>query len=286
MNIVDDILKYGSTEQVPVPAKVDDDIKSKLSACKFDLSRRPKSVEFLLSAVVEGVEYGVGARGMLGVVSGVAKSRKTTFLSAVVASALADKDVVNMRLRPGGKVVFFDTEQPDYFFYHTQRRAHQLAGLITNVDWYGAFALRDFDPMARVKAIEAVLQQEAPTCAIIDGVLDLVYDMNDLREAQAIAQMLMRWTKEFDCLIMIVLHRNEGLSGRSKMAGHLGSVITRKADFEIMLDRNEQTGYTQVKHRPSRVRRFPTFQFTQNSQGFPVLDSSETIDVTPIEQVP
>lgn len=285
-SVTDRILSNLNGHDLSEPKKLNQDIYEKLSRNRFDIFKKPESAQFILSAVIDEIEYKVGSYGSLGVISGIAKSRKTTFLSAIVASALSGRDILNMRLRPGGDVVYFDTEQPDYFFYNTQRRAHLLAGVTENVDWYSAFSLREFLPNERLVAIDYVLKKKSPAVCIIDGVLDLVHDMNDLRESQAVAQQLMVWTKEVNCLMLIVLHRNESMPGRGKMAGHLGSVVTRKADFEIMLQNDEASGYTHVKHCPSRVRRFPTFAFTQNAEGYPIKSIGEVLEIPSFESTP
>ena len=112
----------------------------------------------------------------------------------------------------------------------------------------------------------------------VDGLLDLVEDSNDLRESSKIAQRILKWTSWNDTLFMGVIHRNEGWKGsEGKMVGHLGSYITRKADFELMMKHNEKSGFTEVIHKPSRMRKFPAFEFTQNKDGYPILNHNETV---------
>jgi len=57
---------------------------------------------------------------------------------------------------------------------------------------------------------------------IIDGIADLVSDVNNLEESNLVVQKIMKWSAELDCHIVTVIHSN---FGSDKPTGHLGSFL-------------------------------------------------------------
>ena len=74
---------------------------------------------------------------------------------------------------------------------------------------------------------------------VIDGIADLVSDVNNLDESSMVIQKLMKWTEELDCHIITVIHSNYG---SEKPTGHLGSYLEKKAETQIQLEINEIVG--------------------------------------------
>lgn len=85
---------------------------------------------------------------------------------------------------------------------------------------------------------------------IIDGVADLVLDVNSAEECNGIVAELHMLAIKHDCPIINVIHKNPG---SEKTRGHLGSQLERKAETNLSLDKED--GVTVVWS--TRQRRAP-----------------------------
>ena len=70
-----------------------------------------------------------------------------------------------------------------------------------------------------------------PDICIIDGIKDLMTDINDAVQATLIMEKLMALAKELNCCIVCVLHQNKSEQDRN-MRGSIGTELTNKA-FEV-----------------------------------------------------
>ena len=111
------------------------------------------------------------------------------------------------------------------------------------------FTLKD-----RLNAIDyAIRSTDNLGLVIIDGIADLVSDVNSIDESNEVVQMLMKWTEVYKCHIITVIHTNWG---STKPTGHLGSALQKKCETEIHLVRNEfDASVIDVKCKSSRGRK-------------------------------
>ena len=142
----------------------------------------------------------VGTLGNFSASIGKAKSKKTFNVSAMVAAALSGKEVLNYTTDfPEGKdrILYIDTEQSQNHCMIVMHRIMKLAELPANEDC-GRFyflALRKFNPKERLAIIDdAISQIEGLGFVVIDGIRDLVYDINSPSEATCVISKLMQWT--------------------------------------------------------------------------------------------
>ena len=142
----------------------------------------------------------VGTLGNFSASIGKAKSKKTFNVSAMVAAALSGKEVLNYTTAfPDGKnrILYIDTEQSQNHCMIVMHRILKLAELPANEDC-GRFyflALRKFNPKERLAIIDdAISQIEGLGFVVIDGIRDLVYDINSPSEATCVISKLMQWT--------------------------------------------------------------------------------------------
>jgi hypothetical protein len=70
----------------------------------------------------------------------------------------------------------------------------------------------------------------------IDGLLDLVYDINDVREAKAAIHFLKNLSDTYQVGIVGILHQNKGTNFS---LGHLGSFASRHAQSELSIEKND-----------------------------------------------
>lgn len=228
-------------------------------------------------------QFDIGGLGMLGLISGVEKSRKSTLLTALMAAGLSGRRVLGFNLNLHGKKSYWiDTEQPDIFAHSTHCRFLDLAGVIEEHPRHTTYRCRDFSVRERIALIDDIVAEDNVGLIVIDGALDLVRNMNDVEESQNIVQKFMSWTKESSAMILTVIH--EGRSEKGYQIGHLGAFLARKCDFNIQTTYDEKDGFTTVRHKLARTARFPMFTFTQDENGYPIFDYNDKADVSKKEE--
>src|SRR5690606_7195451 len=94
-----------------------------------------------------------------------------------------------------------------------------------------------YDPKKRIAITEAAIKQFDPDFIIIDGIRDLVFDINSPEEATIISGEMMRWAEIYDCHILTIIHENKG-SGTAR--GHLGTEMQNKAEVVLKVFKNEE----------------------------------------------
>jgi hypothetical protein len=144
----------------------------------------------------------IGTPGNFSASTGKAKSKKTFNVSAIVAAALAGDTVLCYRASlPEGKrkILYVDTEQSPYHCIRTMKRILRLAALPFDRQPHNLefLSLRRYTPDVRLAIIEqAVYGIPDLGLVIIDGIRDLVYDINSPGEATHVISRLMQWTDE------------------------------------------------------------------------------------------
>ena len=103
---------------------------------------------------------------------------------------------------------------------------------------------------------------------IIDGIADLVADVNSLPESNEIIQKLMSWSTQSKAHIIVVIHSNYG---SNKATGHLGSAIMKKAETVCQLEREDD--FTKVTFPFCRGFKIDEFCFRLDENGLPYTTS-------------
>ncbi len=208
--------------------------------------------------------------------TGKAKSKKTFNITAMVAAAVNNSTVLNYRASlPDGKrlILYFDTEQSRYHCHNVVERIYRLAGLNTNkedkrIRFYG---LREFTPSLRIALIDYALRSFGGVgLVIIDGLRDLMYDINNAKESTDVMTMLMAWTSKYDLHIHCVLHLNKN---DNNTRGHIGTELENKAESVLIISKNKQdASISEVKPMHMRDKEFSTWAFHIDDNSLPVLD--------------
>jgi len=190
------------------------------------------------------------------------KSYKTYFVSLLTAAYLdGDKSFVSYIKGHRGdrEVLYIDTEQSKW---HTQSVSKRIARMIPDkkmVDKLNVFALREYVHVDRMNFIETYLSHNQKTgVIIIDGAADLVSDVNNIEECNEVTQRIMTISSKYNCAIITVIHSNYG---SEKPTGHLGSALEKKAETQIIIEKNSQSGGMLAKCRRSRNRAFDPISF-------------------------
>ena len=215
--------------------------------------------------------------------TGKAKSKKTFNITAMVAAAVNNSTVLKYRASlPDGKrkILYFDTEQSRFHCHNVIERIYRLAGLsLTKEDkrikFYG---LREFTPTLRIALIDYALRTfEGVGLVIIDGLRDLMYDINNAKESTDVMTMLMAWTSKYNLHIHCVLHLNKN---DNNTRGHIGTELENKAETVLIISKNKQdSNISEVRPMHMRDKEFSSWAFHIDDNSLPVLDDGYHITV-------
>jgi len=201
----------------------------------------------------------IGTSGNFISFTGLPKSSKSTFICGVIASAIARTQVFGFNALTYPhlnkyKVALFDTEQSPYDFQNKAKIIKRLSGLNDIYKNFDVFTLIEFDAYTILHMINTYLKTTPEaSIIIIDGILDLIDNFNDERQAKRLIKILRKWAKKHDILIIIVLH----LGKKDNMAlGHIGSASSRYCQSELEIIKNKDNTYT---CQPKMLRSAGTF---------------------------
>ena len=175
-------------------------------------------------------------RGELVALSGKAKSGKTFVSSILMALCFRSQVLSFERIEPERlHVLWYDTEQSEE---STQDILRNRIIPMTGVD-EASFPMELLDIFnvridgydKRLPMLEVAVHHYKPDLVILDGVRDLVADINDGITAQDCIERLMRLASEERCCIVCVLHQNKSTEDKN-LRGWIGTELKNKA-FEV-----------------------------------------------------
>lgn len=174
-------------------------------------------------------------------ISGLPKSRKTTFAAYMVASALSNRSVFDMQVKiaPNDQIVFVDTEQSHHDFSRMIKNIKFSSGLKSLPTNFNAFLFRKYDPDQIFTAIDQIMVEYRPKIIFIDNLTELALNPNDIPEAKQIIQKLKRITAEYNCVIVNLLHLAKNSLNTT---GNLGSYADRAAQSTLKVVYDRETG--------------------------------------------
>ena len=195
-------------------------------------------------------------RGELIAVTGKAKSGKTLFTSMLMACCVRDEVLQVQRNPPNTsdtgplpsdmrplRVLWYDTEQSEQSTQDIlKNRILRMVGGRDPTEFYDIFNVRSLHYEERLRLFEAAVRKYQPDLVLLDGVRDLLADINDGVKAQEIVERLMRLAQETGCCLACVIHQNKGTEDRN-LRGWIGTELMNKA-FEV---------YSCEKARPENI---------------------------------
>ncbi len=225
----------------------------------------------------------IGTLGNFSASTGKAKAKKTFNVSAIVAASLSNGKVLNYRAcLPEGKrrILYVDTEQSRYHCHNVLERILKLAGLSTTTDNENLdfICLREFTPSIRLEVIDyALSRDDRYGLVIIDGIRDLLLDINNASESVEVINKMMEWSSIYNLHIHCVLHQNKA---DNNSRGHIGTEMNNKAETVIVISKNpDNSNNSIVQAMHIREKEFKPFSFTVNEEGLPTLvENFESID--------
>ena len=272
-------------------AGTDPELIAKLKKDRITADKELPPMEFLLKLF----DVPCCPRGELVAFTGKAKSGKTFVMSMMMAAASAAEALAFHRTTfEPLQVLWIDTEQSDQSTQDILRNrlipmvvssppklGGVRGGLNERTDslvqttppagtppdsggesfpegLYDIFNVRTESWQERMPLLLAAIDLCRPDLVILDGVRDLVDDINNGQLAHDVTERLMRVAQQARCCIVCVIHQNKAAEDRT-LRGSIGTELTNKA-FEV---------YECEKMMPSR-----TFVLTQKlTRKYDIADS-------------
>ena len=192
-------------------------------------------------------------------ITGKAKSGKT-FLTSMLMACCVVRDVLNFHRTDDEplRLLWYDTEQSDESTQDILRnRLLPMTGE-EDCDRWDIFNVRGVPWKDRRKLLLEAVAHYGPDLVIVDGIRDLVNDINDGVLAQEVMEELMHLADKSGCCIVCILHQNKG-SEDHNLRGWIGTELMNKA-FEV---------YACEKQLPDRI-----FEVTQTmTRKYDIVDS-------------
>ena len=218
----------------------------------------------------------------LSVFAGVAKTGKTFVTSMLMAAATTSEDEPSVlalkRIRKEPlKVMWYDTEQSLETTKEimVKRIAKMVGGTFPDTQFF-VFNVRAMTAEERKKMLGVAIESYRPDIVIVDGIADLLADINDGPKAIELISELLRLADKNNCNITVNIHLNRS-GEKSNLRGWLGSMLLQKA-FEVFnCAKVFKTDVLSVELFMSRkVNESVTFYYKINNQGIP--ESTEEPD--------
>ncbi len=250
-------------------------------------------------------------RGELVAVTGKAKSGKTLFLSMLMAACLTQRSSSAGLLREDGKkvlalerhtdntectekdghtdltdrasplkVLWIDTEQSQQSTQDIMvNRILPMARGQTDAEEGDtplnqrlfAYNLRGMGYEVRRELMDAAIGEVRPDLVIVDGIKDLMTDINDAQQATILMEHLMSLAQRHHCSLVCVLHQNKSDADQN-MRGSIGTELTNKAFEVYSCEYLEERARFKVKQRLSRRERIrEKLYYMLDGKGLPVV---------------
>jgi len=192
------------------------------------------------------------------------KTKKSFLKSALCASYIGGKSNQHFPNIKGHRdrdwdILDIDTEQSGYYSQKTFQRVAEMTG--DEYPNHKPYKLRALSVQERLLLIEHLIySNDNLKLVFIDGIADLMMDVNDMEKANEIANYLLKWTEERNIHVCVIIH---SAFGTKKATGNLGSALIKKAESVIMLDPTDGTKkVVKTIHQYSRGYAFDDFYFS------------------------
>jgi hypothetical protein len=218
----------------------------------------------------------ISTPGNLTTVTSAIKTGKSAVIGAMAASAMphnSDADLLTFDSSNanGYAVLHFDSEQSPDDHWHCVARILKRAGLDEVPTWFYSYCLTGLGCKRAWECVCEGMRIAAEKhggihSSFIDGVADLVTDVNDPSESNSFVAQLQDMAIQNHCPIIGVIHFNPG---SDKTRGHLGSQLERKAETNLRLDK--ENGITMIwsdkqRRAPIPKNTGPCFQWSDDAQ--------------------
>ena len=213
-------------------AGTDPELIGRLKKDRITIDKELPPMEFLLKLF----DVPCCPRGELVAFTGKAKSGKTFVMSMMMAAAAASEALAFHRTTfEPLQVLWIDTEQSDQSTQDILR--NRIVPMVCGEGdsfpehLYDIFNIRTESWTERLPLLMAAIDLCHPDLVILDGVRDLVDDINNGQLAHEVTERLMKVAQQARCCIVCVIHQNKAAEDRT-LRGSIGTELTNKA-FEV-----------------------------------------------------
>ena len=208
--------------------------------------------------------------GNISTILGKAKSRKTMLTALLISSIIEqnnDNSIFKVNKLEKNRVLVFDTEQSKDQIKKTYDRVKKITQK-NNTPNLNVFSLRSFKTNERLDVIKKFIRHYKDTLVVvIDGIRDLLYDINNITESTELVSGLLQIAEEYNIHIVNVIHQNKS---DNNARGHLGSEIFFKSEVGLMVSLKNNS-ISIVSPKFSRHEPFDPFSFGVDETGTPYL---------------
>jgi len=245
----------------------------KAIAASFDFNQRLEAARITLTnelkpppPVVQIDNMGMNpvtifTEGNISVIKGIAKSRKSFAVAMFTAAAISDNPIYRKFISvPKKLVVYFDTEQSSFYVQQAIYRIFQMSNGNGFETRFYSFCLRPYTPAERVELVEFVFDNfKNLGFVVIDGIRDLIRDINSPEESTMISSKLLKWSEKTGAHILTVLHEN---ISDGKLRGHIGTELMNKAETVLRVEKDKtDLGISNITCDMVRGLEFDPIQF-------------------------
>jgi len=184
----------------------------------------------------------LGSCGNFVCITGKPKARKSAFAQAIISAAITQTPQLDFTvvLPPDRRnVILIDTEQDTNDLAVSLSRLKLQAQISSFKDYpgFGVYSVSTLNPGEIINFLNTLLRETPGVgLVVIDGLLDLINDMNDVKECRTLLQTIKIWAINYNILFVTILHQSKS-TGFS--IGHLGSFTDRKAQAVLSVEKNE-----------------------------------------------
>lgn len=211
-------------------------IEQILHDSQYDPTKTPQIEQVLFTIQ----NHNIGSLQNFITVTGVPKSGKSRFISAIISSGLTGAEIFSMKLRLNDehfKILHLDTEQSEYDYYKMINDIKHMAKIDRFPDYFMSWNMREHEPKTLIHAVDHLIHSTGNLgVVILDGILDFLYSYNDEGESKMLINLLKKWSKVSNSLIICILHVGK-TTGTT--VGHFGAMADRASQSVIEVKRNE-----------------------------------------------
>ena len=220
-------------------------------------------------------------RGELVALTGKAKSGKT-FVSSILMALSFHSPVLSVeRIEPKRlHVLWYDTEQSEESTQDILKsRVIPMTGIPESqfpMELFDIFNVRQEGYDQRLSMLEVAVRRYHPDLVVLDGIRDLVADINDGVVAQDCIERLMRLASEVRCCMVCILHQNKSAEDRN-LRGWIGTELKNKAFEVYQCEKSSERIFTWGQTDTRKYDILDTLKFAVNDEGIPYRCTEEQL---------
>src|SRR5579864_3350351 len=258
-----------SLTSLPITSK-SNSLQQYIKTHSFRADKSPQEEDTLLYLQ----DIPIGSRENIITITGKSKSRKTIAASALATSFFTENAFLGFStdMPEDATIVHIDTEQGYKHYYHSVKRIFDQANT-QHQERFISVHTRDATIPQRIELLTHLCEAHNPSVIIVDGVTDLVYDINSQEESTKIGELFLKLSSQHKCLIVAVIHTTKTTG---YMTGAIGTILEKKSETVIKVELDEEDKMTShISCQFSRNKPFQSFSITADADNnYSIMDEA------------